>query len=612
MKTLIVSCPIRPTPAGFPPLGSLSVMNYVRKRGFPDTSFYDIDGLRPAYDDVLARIRAERPDVLGISAVVSTAYAFAKKLSLDVKAMLPDTTIVLGGNLAASAEILLRQTGVDFCVIGEGEETFRKFLERATTTREPDAFADVPGLAYLSADGALKLTGFEIQLASPLIYDVDWADLAASSNIDHYIYPAFDVSKGLVWSSGAHDPRSYEPKRRNKRAATLAVGKGCVARCTFCHRFDKGIRHVPVDVLMTRLEELIERYDVGFVDMHIESFGADRRWLTEFCEKVARYDILWRANGVRSRSVSPEIIDMCKQAGCTWLVYGFESGSQRMLDVMEKKTPLQSNYDAAQWTLDAGLYTVAQFVLGMPGESNDTVTESIQFARHIYTRVPWLSPSDCSVNYAQALPGTPLYEYGRRSGRIGSSLLDEEGYLLRISDSNAADTDVTVNHTDAATLDWYSWRPRVINAVAWAYIRKYGLDAYIRVLNGDEPLPGKGGQAWVAMRRAAPLSPAELRRLKLRFLLTGLPRIVVSATPLLRVLMALRPALIDEGRRRGRALGAWAVPGALGLLGRWVGWHLRHLGRKLWDYQSLRKVLQERFPEPNGDDPAMRALRDGR
>ena len=106
MKVMLVTTPIRPLPTYFPPIGSLSIISYLRKHGIP-VDFYHIDALRPTYDEALQHIVAARPDVLGISSVVSTAYEYTKRLALDVKAALPETLIIVGGSLAASAEISL-------------------------------------------------------------------------------------------------------------------------------------------------------------------------------------------------------------------------------------------------------------------------------------------------------------------------------------------------------------------------------------------------------------------------------------------------------------------------------------------------------------------------
>ena len=84
-KILIVTTPIRPIPTDFPPLGSLSIITSLNKAGYQNVEFYNIDYLRPQYADAVAHIKARKPDIFGISAVVSTAYEYSKKLPLDIK-----------------------------------------------------------------------------------------------------------------------------------------------------------------------------------------------------------------------------------------------------------------------------------------------------------------------------------------------------------------------------------------------------------------------------------------------------------------------------------------------------------------------------------------------
>ena len=139
-KILILTTPIRPVPTGFPPIGSLSIITELKKAGYRDIEFYNIDYLRPDYKDAIAHIKERKPDILGISAVVSTAYAYTKDLSLDIKSELPNTTIILGGNLGASAEIILKKTGVDFVCTGEGEVTILDFVSCWMSAQSKDDF----------------------------------------------------------------------------------------------------------------------------------------------------------------------------------------------------------------------------------------------------------------------------------------------------------------------------------------------------------------------------------------------------------------------------------------------------------------------------------------
>ncbi len=99
MKAMIVTTPLRPIASSFPPIGSLNIISYARKHGFDDIEFYNIDEFRPDFDDVIEFIRRASPDVLGISAVVSTSYEYTKRLSLEVKKILPETLICISSDL---------------------------------------------------------------------------------------------------------------------------------------------------------------------------------------------------------------------------------------------------------------------------------------------------------------------------------------------------------------------------------------------------------------------------------------------------------------------------------------------------------------------------------
>ena len=281
---MIVTTPLRPVPTGYPPMGSLSVINYLRKNGVDDVELYNIDSNRPSYEEALAHIIAAKPRVFGISAVVSTAYAYTKQLSLDVKAALPETLIVVGGNLAASAEILLRKTGTDLCVLGEGEKTFLKIVRQSERASAIHEYKNIPGLALIDANDELINTGYEAPLSSQEIYDVDWRDLEESSDISRYIYDPYEADQALTWL--LNDPRAHQPHRKNKKVVELHAAKGCVARCTFCHRFEKGVRYIPVDVLCQRIKELVDDYDIGYLVVADENFGTDRRWLAAFCKMI--------------------------------------------------------------------------------------------------------------------------------------------------------------------------------------------------------------------------------------------------------------------------------------------------------------------------------------
>jgi radical SAM superfamily enzyme YgiQ (UPF0313 family) len=466
LKIVICTTPIRPVPTDYPPFGSMAVIQSLRKDGW-DPYFYDIDGLRPDFDEVERFFAKEQPDVVGISAVVSTAYAYTKKLVRMIHRVAPEAKIVIGGNLAASAEILHRLAGVDYCVVGEGEIVVRRLMnylkDHRGRAKDETALNAIAGLTFLDAAGEMVFTGYEAPIPADELFEPDYTILEKYSKIGNF------VNDPMSRPDFAGDPRSHEPHRKGMKMATLITTKGCVARCTFCHRWDKGFRAFNIPNFIKMVRYLKEKYNVGFLQLSDENFGSDRRQLLEFTEAMKAEDVLYQVGGVRVRSVNPDILRRLKESGCVAVYYGMETGSPEILDMMEKKAGLADNLNAARWTKDAGLYTIYQMILGMPGETAKTIGDTIDFLKKTTEYLDDSPINRMSINYIQALPGTPVYEYARLKGLIGSTMADEERYLLHISDINAGDETKFINFTGDDYLTVQSWRRRIILEVVHHY-----------------------------------------------------------------------------------------------------------------------------------------------
>ena len=490
-KILFVTTPIRPNPGEYPPMGSLSVMTSLKRAGFKNTWFYNIDLLRPTYKDVINHIEKVKPDILAISAVVSTAYEYTKKLSRDVKKILPGTSILLGGNLGASAEIILKKTGVDFVCTGEGERTAVDFAKCWLIAESKSDFREVNGLAFLDNNGEFVVTPYAASLNAEEINDIDWSILEDLNQMDFFARPK--ESSTLFEGGFTCDPRSLEAHRNEKTVVILNSSKGCVAKCTFCHRWDTGIRYVPVPVLMERIDFFIDKFNMGFINFGDENFGSDKKWLDVFLREIKKRDLIWTVGGMRVSTASLEMVKQMKEAGCSAIYFGMESGSQKMLDVMGKVTTVEQNKNVIEWLPENGLDTCLQLILGMPGETLETIRETKDFVCFYAENSPKTDPNRLAINFAQALPGTPLYELARRKGFIGESIDDEEKYLSLISDRDARDGETYINYTDYPKLLLEKWHFDIQLEARIAYINKWGIDNYINTV----------GRSRLAMRRLA-------------------------------------------------------------------------------------------------------------
>jgi radical SAM superfamily enzyme YgiQ (UPF0313 family) len=581
MKIVICTTPIRPVPTDYPPFGSLAVIQALRDAGY-DPVFFDIDARRPSFETVVEELRALAPDVVGISAVVSTAYGYTKRLATTLREILPNARIVVGGNLAASAELLLRRCGVHVCVAGEGERVIVNLARHFETGRGLDdaGLAAIKGISYLGPHDEVVFSGYEAAIPAAEFLDPDFTILETSSIVENFF------RSPLTRSDFAQDARTYEPHRRDKTMGTVLFTKGCVARCTFCHRWDRGFRQIPVEKVIDRIRHLMERYNVGFIQFGDENFGSDRKATDELIEKIAPLDILWKVAGVRARSVDPDLLHRMRAAGCVAVYYGFETGSPDMLKVMEKNLDLSHNLAAARATFDAGLYTIYQLVLGMPGENRRTVGETIAMVNKITEFIPEPPQKRLSIGYLQALPGTPVYEYARLKGLIGPGLDGEETYLLRISNVEPDYTVKSLNFTDSPHLVMRSWMPRLLFETARHWRRT-------RHMRRREMTP----------REYAPkvLDTGGYFHLRgLRFNPTVLTALYPVRAPLIWTYV-----FWTELRRSGPRIFAGRLRELVSALFR--------RRERFTDYRSLRQIMKDATPPPSTDsEQSMMPLRAGR
>ncbi len=490
ISNLWITLPQRDTPGTFPPYGIMSVMTYLKKFGYNNMELYNMDLDRPTRQEAIDRIALSNPEILLISAPASTCYENAKYYAAEVRKRLPNVYIILGGALAASAEIICKMTEVDMCILGEGEYACLEVFDQLAEDFGNRNFRHIKGLGYLNSAGTFINTGYPDQMPKDEMYEVDW-ELLGEKGIKHCM-PNFSEFANNSYAYKYWFPEGLEdadPKILNSNVGTLSLSKGCVARCTFCHRFIKGIRFIPPEICVERIKELRDKYNCGVFSFGDECFGADQKWLKEFCRQIKPLNVRWTAAGMRVQNMSPEIIAMMKDAGCGSIVYGMETGSDRILQIMEKRASLQDNVNAFKWTLDAGLYTIPQLILGMPGENRETIEESAEFISHFLTLHKDQNPMELSINFAQALPGTPLYEYARHKGLIGPTMEEEEEYLLLVSDRNASDAETTLDLTGYPRLILLSWRDLVRITTCHRYVEKFGYDHYLKHVLGEDKKP---------------------------------------------------------------------------------------------------------------------------
>ena len=464
-KIQIIIPPLRIKPTVYPPFGALYIAAALLEDG-NEVQIINVDVERIHYFDVLRRIRDFSPDIVGFSGIVSTAYKYIKDMSAIIKENLPTSKLIVGGSISAASEIILQNTKIDVVVKGEGEITIK---ELSSVLKDGGGLNTVKGIAFRDEENKITTT-----IPREQIKNLDDLSYPPYELLDmkHYLIDPFDYIKHFTQNGYDEiDPRFYEPHRQGKKLMVIHTVRGCTHRCTFCQRHMHGIRMHSLNYLFNYVEYLIEKYNVGFFSFGAELFLPGKKFYWEFIEalKKRKLDILFYITGARVNTVDKDILCALKEAGCWMIEYGFESGSQKMLDIMEKGTTVEQNIQVARWTKEANLFTVPAIILGMPGETTETVRESIDFLKKV--DVGW---HQFMVNYPLALPGSPLYDYAKIKGYI----TNDDEYLESVSNINASllahrdeEKDCFINYTEEPDEVVKDWQNLLTNEMEMYYIK---------------------------------------------------------------------------------------------------------------------------------------------
>jgi radical SAM superfamily enzyme YgiQ (UPF0313 family) len=395
-------------PPEFFPLGLGYIAAVLEKAGY-DVSVLDIWANQYTYDEVEVHIKYSEFDVVGISAM-STQFTYVEWLTDVLKKLHPSKPIVLGGLLATlNTHIVMEHTKVDFCVIGEGEITA---VELLANIDHPDR---VNGIAYRSQDG------WRCTPPRPYI-----------RNLDEIGFPAWHLFPIEIYLAN-----SYIKFGHKGRSMNVITGRGCPYNCHYCSKSFSGVRFRSIANIEEEIRTLKDCYGVRGIFFNDELLVVSEKRVHEVCEMMKRLDLEWCCQA-RVNIVTLPMLKEMKQAGCVSVGYGIESGSQEILDRMNRKMTVVQARQAIRWTIEAGILPHAQFMFGYVGENHRTVRESIEF----WKSVPYFL--HMSSFPTTALPGTRLYIDALRMGKIK----DEVEYLRLLSDGYNPDRPLLINFSE--------------------------------------------------------------------------------------------------------------------------------------------------------------------
>ncbi|MCX6340321.1 MAG: radical SAM protein [Candidatus Aureabacteria bacterium] len=375
-----------------PPLGLLYIAAALRDNNHAVTV---IDAEAENVHDHTAIARAvwtRKPDMVGISFTTPMLGSSADAIT-SIKKLMPSVPVVIGGpHVTALPADTLKATGADIAVVGEGEETVQELASLLSARKPLNTCAGI----------SLRLNGnIEQTPRRGFIKDLDALP-----------FPARDLLKITLYKHASSLRRRVRPYYTN-----IISSRGCPFHCIFCGSsavFGSTIRYRSPIRVVDEINDCMERLNIGIFGFADDTLTVRKSHVLGICEEILlrRIDPLWMAQA-RVDTVDEETIISMKRAGCRAIHFGYESGSQMILDNINKGITLEQSLTATRIARRAGLKIHGYFMIGNIGETASTVAETIAFAKK-------LNPDTAQFTIAQPFPGTKFSEIAAREGRAAT------------------------------------------------------------------------------------------------------------------------------------------------------------------------------------------------
>ena len=365
------------------PLGILYISSFLEKHGYTNEVF---DSTFSTLDILKEKLLKTTPDVVAIYTNLMTKLNVLKVIKfVRSEASLSHTKIILGGpEVRNHAENFLNY-GADYIVIGEGEETTLELVKALeivdASTPLSMAISNIKGLAYLENEKVITTP-----------------ERALIKDINNLPFPAREKIDFKPYLSGWKTHHGYSMMSVNTM-------RGCPYTCKWCSRAVYGgtYRRRSAQLVAQEMKFIKQTYNPDMIWFVDDVFTIHHKWLKEFAEEVKKkdavipYEIISRAD-----RLNEEVIKTLKDSGCFRVWVGAESGSQKIIDAMDRRVDVMQTREMIRLAKQHGLEAGTFIMLGYPGETKHDIKETIE---HLVQS----NPSQYTITIAYPIKGTELY-----------------------------------------------------------------------------------------------------------------------------------------------------------------------------------------------------------
>jgi anaerobic magnesium-protoporphyrin IX monomethyl ester cyclase len=357
----------------FPPIGLAYLAAVLEQNGF-EIRIMDCPVCEMDHEKLKADLSSFEPTLIGISSMTPTIES-ALKSARVAKEVCPDAKVVMGGSHVTfmDRETLAEEPATDIMVRGEGEETLLELVRQLPNLPKLE---DVKGITFRKGEQIIQTPN------RPYIQNLDALPRPA--------YKYIPIEKYRILG---------------RKLLPIITSRGCPFQCSFCaasQMFGARFRARNPKNVLDELEWLRDEYGAEGIAFQDDTLTFDRKRILEICDGIIERKIRlpWGC-GTRADTVTKEILTKMKAAQCDEMCFGVESGCQRIRDALKKRVSTEQCENAIKWAKEVGIFVTVSVILGYPGETKETVKQTLDFVRKV-------EPDDVWLCHATPYPGTEL------------------------------------------------------------------------------------------------------------------------------------------------------------------------------------------------------------
>lgn len=315
------------------PLGILYLSSYLREKDI-DVNLIDLSGgvYKTDYE-------IPQTDFYGIG-FTTPQFVYAEQILKKIKQQQPKARVLAGGIHATSLPQETLAAGFDVVVRGEGEEAVERIIKEGLKEK---------------------------------IYDTSYI-----KDLNSLPFPAWDLLDMNSYVSNLDVMGYMDGGNVEEREINMMGTRGCYGVCAYCSQFKGNLRWRAPENILDEIQELKEKYGINRIGFCDDNLVIDKKWLGNLCGKLKEDGVKWHCLG-RADQVTYDTCKTMVDSGCMGMDFGIESGSQKVLDVIKKQTTVEKQERGIREAHDAGIKVRAQFMVGLPQETEEDHQMNLEF-----------------------------------------------------------------------------------------------------------------------------------------------------------------------------------------------------------------------------------------